>query len=648
MDAFSTYLISSGLIAFLLVGAECLICSRNTHHRLRRVYYIAAILLSLGLPLVAPLLPDVRFQREVQLPSISIEPLEMEILEIESPTGESNWQQYIEPTAHGVWVAGAATVFLYLCLSLIRLRRVVAKAEGAYGCKRILFLSSMTTPFSFAGRMYLPTELRQTESLVHVFRHERCHIKDGHQWDLLLLWAFLLLHWWNPAAWLLGRKLKANLEYLADQSAILKQESAKTYQYELVRLASSATAPLCNTFNNKHLKQRIIMMNRVDSSIRSKWNYLVALPIAAVGLIGTTFLPAKASDSMPLGQKITTIEVSSIEDVSMDGQAGKPTNPETNTSPKEETQIDHTTKELLSILTEASSNAVVEMSNVTDALKEFRTIEATHEDKRKKEEAFPPRFPNGQSALIDFLSHNVTYPQEAALNNIEGRVLVRINLDAKGNILKAMVAQSVHPLLDAEALRVVGLMPQWEPAIEGGQAKPSSVTLPILFKLSIPESNAVADKTDNKGEAYPSQGQSEAIYQLVDEMPEFPGGGIKALLEYVRKNLQLPLEVYETTKGGRAVVRFVVEKDGSISRPEIIKSATPEINKEALRLVRRMPRWKPGKQNGKPVAVQLSLPILIQPRMDYTIPEDILQRENIRTETDTRSSRYPTRISNTE
>ena len=632
MDAFSTYLISSCLIAFLLVGAECLICSRNTHHRLRRVYYIAAILLSLGLPLVAPLLPDVRFQREVQLPSISIEPLEMEILEIESPTGESNWQQYIEPTAHGVWVAGAATVFLYLCLSLIRLRRVVAKAEEAYGCKRILFLSSMTTPFSFAGRMYLPTELRQTESLVHVFRHERCHIKDGHQWDLLLLWAFLLLHWWNPAAWLLGRKLKANLEYLADQSAILKQESAKTYQYELVRLASSATVPLCNTFNNKHLKQRIIMMNRVDSSIRSKWNYLVALPIAAVGLIGIALFSATAANHGYSVEETTELESSLAADIAPNedsytsvlnsttsqlDRAGEnffSLNTLSEKSKQKKNEINRAIKEAQQAKREAlqaAKEARQAVKEANQALNELQIGKGAERTKRKGGTILPPKFPEGEQALMAFLAKNINYPPKAAEAGIQGRVIVRIDLDAQGNITKTKITQSVHPLLDAEALRIVSLMPQWEPATENGRPKTSTVHIPVHFLITSEKSDTSAQNEDDTEIDLPVKSKDGTVYQIADEMPEFPGG-MEAMTQYFAHNIKYPKEAIEAKISGRVVVKFTVTKEGAISNAAIIRSVHPVLDEEALRLVNSMPSWQAGKQDGKPVAVEYSLPILFR------------------------------------
>ena len=95
---------------------------------------------------------------------------------------------------------------------------------------------------------------------------------------------------------------------------------------------------------------------------------------------------------------------------------------------------------------------------------------------------------------------------------------------------------------------------------------------------------------------------SNHVYELVEEMPEFPGG-IEALFKWLSENIKPHEEI------GRCVVEFIVEKDGSLSNPKIKKSKTPKLDAEAIRLVKAMPKWKPGKEKGKTVRVKYSLPI---------------------------------------
>ena len=85
----------------------------------------------------------------------------------------------------------------------------------------------------------------------------------------------------------------------------------------------------------------------------------------------------------------------------------------------------------------------------------------------------------------------------------------------------------------------------------------------------------------------------------------FPGGQ-KALMEYLAANVQYP---EETCAQGRVVITFVVEKDGSITEPKVVRSVDPALDEEALRVVRGMPKWYPGKQNGVSVRVKYTIPV---------------------------------------
>ena len=93
-----------------------------------------------------------------------------------------------------------------------------------------------------------------------------------------------------------------------------------------------------------------------------------------------------------------------------------------------------------------------------------------------------PSFPGGSQALVDFLRENTNYPEQALKDSIEGRVVVAFVIDTDGSITKPEVVRGVHPLLDAEALRVVKLMPKWEPGSENGTPVKVRYNLPITFK----------------------------------------------------------------------------------------------------------------------------------------------------------------------
>lgn len=100
----------------------------------------------------------------------------------------------------------------------------------------------------------------------------------------------------------------------------------------------------------------------------------------------------------------------------------------------------------------------------------------------------------------------------------------------------------------------------------------------------------------------------EKVYDVVEEMPQFPGGP-SALFEYLFNNLQYPVVAEENGVQGRVIVTFIVEKDGSISNAKVVKAVDPSLDKEAIRLVESMPNWIPGKQNGEPVRVKYTVPV---------------------------------------
>jgi protein TonB len=102
--------------------------------------------------------------------------------------------------------------------------------------------------------------------------------------------------------------------------------------------------------------------------------------------------------------------------------------------------------------------------------------------------------------------------------------------------------------------------------------------------------------------------EEEEIFMVVEESPEFPGG-VQALLEYLRKNIKYPQICKDNNIQGRVLISFVVNKDGAIVDPEVIKSVHPSLDKEALRVISGMPNWKPGAQRGKPVRVKYTVPV---------------------------------------
>ena len=103
--------------------------------------------------------------------------------------------------------------------------------------------------------------------------------------------------------------------------------------------------------------------------------------------------------------------------------------------------------------------------------------------------------------------------------------------------------------------------------------------------------------------------EEEVVFVIVESMPEFPGGQ-QALFKYLSENVKYPVIAQENGIQGRVICQFVVNKDGSIVDVEVVRSGgDPSLDKEAVRVIKSMPKWKPGKQRGKPVRVKYTVPV---------------------------------------
>ncbi len=205
-----------------------------------------------------------------------------------------------------------------------------------------------------------------------------------------------------------------------------------------------------------------------------------------------------------------------------------------------------------------------------------------------------PEFPGGNGALMKYLAENIRYPEKAQKEGIQGRVIVQFVVDKTGKIINPKAIRNVSPELDAEAVRVVSTMPTWKPGGEKGENVDVRFTLPIQFRLNNPQKKASASS-------------NEEVFMIVEQMPEYPGG-MEALNKFISNQLEYPKVAHENGISGRVIVQTIITKEGKITEPKVVKSVSPELDAEALRVVKLMPNWNPGKQRGIAVNVKYNIP----------------------------------------
>ena len=105
--------------------------------------------------------------------------------------------------------------------------------------------------------------------------------------------------------------------------------------------------------------------------------------------------------------------------------------------------------------------------------------------------------------------------------------------------------------------------------------------------------------------------KNNMVYDVVEVMPQYPGGQI-AMLKYFMENIKYPEQAMKEGIQGRVTVSFIVEKDGRVSNVRLLRSVQSSLDKEAVRVVKSMPKWSPGKQKGKPVRVRFNVPVMFK------------------------------------
>lgn len=214
-----------------------------------------------------------------------------------------------------------------------------------------------------------------------------------------------------------------------------------------------------------------------------------------------------------------------------------------------------------------------------------------------------PRYPGGDTALMQYVYKNLRYPPEAKAKGIQGRVILRFCVNAAGSVDRVAVLRGVDPILDNEAVRVISSLTGWIPGRQGGKPVNVWYSIPVTFGLS------------ESGSGYRPRYfvvNSDTIYTYIKEMPQFPGGR-ETLNNYRETSLKYPDAAKNTGLGGTVSIRFIVDINGNLSDFNIISGVSPALDAEALRVARLMPQWIPGREGGKPVKVQTGTVFIFNP-----------------------------------
>lgn len=457
-------------------------------------------------------------------------------------------------------------------------------------------------PFSFFRMVFLHPESHSDKETDEILTHECTHVSQWHSIDVILSEMMCMACWFNPFVWLLKREVRHNLEYLADNTVIQSGYDSKSYQYHLLGLAHhQSVTTLYNSFNVLHLKNRIMMMNKKRSPGIVRTKYLIFIPLVGI-LMLLSNIEAVARLTARLANEATVSNAMVTATGILVDETGQPLIGASVVvkGGKERTITDK--KGAFSL--EVPANAILRCSYQGRESQEVLAADMTNnthlslssKSREMNEQVFTvvekmPSFPGGDAELLKYIATNIKYPKESQDNGEQGRVICSFIVGRDGSVNNPEVLRGVTPLLNEEAVRVINTMPRWNPGMQRGKAVAVKYTVPITFRLKSPVEEA-----------------KEETLTVVDVMPQYPGGD-RELLKFIAQSIKYPTDAQEAGVQGRVICSFVVDKKGNIVEPKIIRGIDPSLDAEALRVIGMMPRWTPGRQDGKAVRVLYTVPI---------------------------------------
>ena len=438
MGVFLIHILKSSACLALFYLCYRMLLSKETFHRFNRILLLSIIMLSFLLPFI-----EVTMQKMPEMTVFfllleeAMETYETQHLDVLAETpNRFPWNTLI----FSVYVSGTLFFLLRHAWSIGRmlcLLRTCRKEEREDGITLYIHQAKVA-PFSWMKLMAISEEDLEKHSEA-ILAHERAHIRNHHSWDLLLAQACVFLQWFNPAAWLLKKELQTIHEYEADEYVIRNGMDASTYLLSMIeKTVGTRLFTIANSFNQSLLAKRVTMLNKGKSRPLARLKYLYVLPISALAIVA--FARSEVSNPfMPSNNQLQYLNEMVV------------------------------------------TGYVPQKTGQADVDEKIKTGTV------KRETTTPmngiPSYLTGKSEALKFLARYTKYPISALKAKVEGRVLVKFVVERDGSISDIDIYKGVSPDLDAEAIRVLNMMPKWISDKQKGEKEAETFIMPISFRL---------------------------------------------------------------------------------------------------------------------------------------------------------------------
>lgn len=626
-----------------------LLLAREAMPSLNRAVLLTAIALSLVLPLCvvtihvsAPLAPFADSGGFTTPTDLVAPPSATQKPTAATPLGAELWGSILGT----ILAAGILIRLSVVARSCWQLHRLIANGERHIlpSGTQVCVVESPVAPFSWMHTVVL-SRAEWLSLSPSVLAHEEAHVRHRHSYDVLVVEVLTALQWFNPVVWFLRQELRTLHEYEADASVLSRGFDESQYIHLLMQKATGIQAcALANGIHTPKTKKRILMMLK-NKSNRGAW--LKALYIVPVVLTSLAMTAKTVVDD----ETVTTD----------DNCAVRIFNEKTNDR-GDSYQIRHQPgvkffrngqeepiPEGRSIALEVKKTTMqvngkpIDQLSLLDlplgALKEIHLTETGSD--RYVCNLLTTKTMKYSSKMSD--TEFVIYAKKQKAAGLEQSAITQAMLNEAGSISRAHILHlnGVYGSKKGNLFIVDGKEVSRE---EFNQIKPEAIASVTVMDVG-PAKKVYGEKgrygativeTKQAGSEN-QQGQGDRVYDVCEQLPQFPGGDVK-LMEFISRNIKYPEIATENDVQGRVIVRFIVEKDGSLTNPEVLATSpgigeaipievtsyktekerqdaedhnagVQALRDEAIRVVMAMPKWIPGKQNGKVVRCKYSIPV---------------------------------------
>ena len=448
--------------------------------------------------------------------------------------------------------AGMAATLGFTLYNILRVWQLIRRSErhpqpdGTVVC----VVDSDVSPFSWIHYIVLSRSDYEAQD-ASVLAHERGHIRLHHSVDVLLVDTLTALQWFNPAMWMLRQDLRAIHEYEADAAVLSQGINMRQYQYLLIQKAVTTCGySVANGITHSTLKNRIhMMLNNNKTNSRTRLLKLLALvPIVGVAL---------------------ALNAETVNDYVYD-------------QPQKKT-----------IVKKGRQDGKVQLGNQTIQVKYDSTATKDQKVVTNYEGSITYRLKDGEKDPLIVIDGKVATVEQ--MKALEPKAIDNMSV-VKSEEVKKLYAKHFN----ADTSNGIIFINTKE-YVKSGKKDLAGVV--VKAKDSEKEGTPEA-----MGTFTPNTPEEDRAFDVVEQMPEFPGGAAE-MMKFLSMNVKYPASAEKDSIQGRVIATFIVEKDGTVSSPKVVKHVSDDLDAEAVRVIELMPKWKPGRQSGREVRVKYTIPI---------------------------------------